>query len=92
MKYQEWVKRGRPDPQPQFVCPVCDMASWNPGDRINGWCSACQSYTDQDASRGRRKVLSVLSDLIEEAVSDGEKAIYQRYYDEVGRSPSQDRE
>lgn len=30
---------------PEFVCPFCGMRSWNPNDRLNGYCGRCHYWT-----------------------------------------------
>jgi hypothetical protein len=33
------------DVPPEFTCPRCKRESWNPDDRRNGYCGACQRFT-----------------------------------------------
>lgn len=33
-----------PPPPPAFTCPDCKRKSWNPNDRINNFCSACDKF------------------------------------------------
>lgn len=31
-------------PPPEFICPHCGMASWNPNDGKNGYCGGCHHW------------------------------------------------
>lgn len=49
-------ERGQPatalpfDEPPVFTCPECGRRSWNPNDRIHGYCGNCHAYTGSATS------------------------------------------